>query len=97
MLTSTHPTYPTLYPEINAVLHSLLSSAQVVLGVYFTGMYLCGSLAIGDFDPQRSDVDFLAVNAGELPDKMFQALKTMRAHKGQRFEMGDEIGRRLHT
>ena len=39
------------YPEVNSVLQELLLGARALLGHRFIGMYLDGSLAIGDFDP----------------------------------------------
>lgn len=51
--------------------------AREVLGDYFTGMYLYGSLALGDFDPGRSDIDPLIVTNGELPDITIEALADM--------------------
>lgn len=42
-------------------------------------MYLDGSLAIGDFEPAKSDIDFVGVTDGELPDKIFLALEEMHA------------------
>jgi hypothetical protein len=76
---STHVTHPTPYPDVNAVLHVLLSGAQTILGPHFVGMYLYGSLVGGDFDPQRSDVDFVVVTADALPDKMIAALEALHA------------------
>ena len=76
---SAHVTHPTPYPDVNAVLHLLLSSVQTVLGNHFIGMYVHGSLASGDFDPQRSDIDFFVVTADELPDEMLPALEAMHA------------------
>jgi hypothetical protein len=73
-------THLTPYPDVNAVLHDLLSGVQAVLGDRFVGMYVQGSLASGDFDPQRSDVDFVVVTADELPDEVLSALKAMHAH-----------------
>jgi len=64
---SAHVTHPTPYPDVNAVLHVLLSGVQTVLGNHFIGMYPSGSLASGDFAPQRSDIDFVVVTADELP------------------------------
>ena len=40
-------------------------------------MYLHGSLASGDFDPQRSDIDFVVVTAGALPDACDTALAAL--------------------
>ena len=42
--------HPTLYPEVNVVLSLLLSQVQTTLGDRFIGLYLGGSLALGDFD-----------------------------------------------
>ncbi|MGQ9631818.1 MAG: aminoglycoside adenylyltransferase domain-containing protein [bacterium] len=74
-----HFTHPTPYPDVNAVLHILLSSVQTILGDRFIGMYLYGSLASDDFDPQRSDIDFVVVTADELPDEILLALEAMHS------------------
>jgi len=42
-------------------------------------MYLSGSLALGDFDPQGSDIDFVVVTAGELPEDRIAALSDLHA------------------
>ena len=76
---SPHIIHPTSHPDVNAVLHVLLSDVQTVLGEHFVGMYLYGSLSSGDFDPRRSDIDFLVVTAGELPDEMVSELEVMHA------------------
>jgi hypothetical protein len=70
---------PTPYAQVNAVLNRLLVDARFVLGDYFVGMYLYGSLASGDFDLQYSDVDFVVVITGDLPQEMVQDLKAMHA------------------
>lgn len=61
------------------MLASLLSGAQAILGEQFVGLYLYGSLASGDFDPQRSDVDFVAVSADDVPADRVPALEAMHA------------------
>ncbi len=68
---------PTPHPEVNAVLHRLLAGAQTVLGGHFTGLYLYGSLASGDFDPHRSDIDFVVVTAAEIPAERLPALEAL--------------------
>jgi hypothetical protein len=70
-------TNPTAYPDINAVLHLLLTNVQAALGDHFVGLYLHGSLASGDFDPARSDIDFVVVTAGALPDALIPALAAL--------------------
>jgi hypothetical protein len=69
-------TLPTPYPELNAVLQELVESAQAVLGSSFTGAYLQGSFAVGDFD-RHSDVDFVMVIDEELSSDQLQALQIM--------------------
>jgi len=72
-----HSSHPTPYAEVNAVLQLLLSRVSAVLGSALVGIYLDGSLAWGDFDPESSDVDFLIVTDGELSSEPFEALKAM--------------------
>ena len=67
----------TPYPEVNAILEVLLSRVKEVLANRFTGLYLYGSLASGDFDPERSDIDFLVVTDGELPNELLPSLAAM--------------------
>ena len=68
---------PTPYPDVNAVLLCLLSEAQAVLGDDFVGLYLYGSLSSGDFDPHRSDIDFVVVTRDMLPAKTIQQLAAL--------------------
>jgi hypothetical protein len=89
---STLSSFPTPYPEVNAILNILLSDVQDVLGNQFTGMYLHGSLAYGDFNPETSDIDFLAVTEDDLPIETFAALKEM--HAGL-FQSGMEWSQKL--
>lgn len=74
--------FPTPYRDVNLVLLTLLENAQAVLGDYFTGMYLYGSLASGEFDPGRSDIDFLVVTSQELPGKLISDLEAMHVRIG---------------
>ena len=71
--------HPTPYPDVNAMLLRLLAEVQTILGDQFTGLYLYGSLAIGDFDPGKSDIDFLVVTTDALPDEKVAALAAMHA------------------
>ena len=73
------PNQFTLYPEVNAVLDGLLPDVQAILGDKFTGLYLHGSLAYGDFNPQTSDIDFLVVTDGHLSAETFSTLQEMHA------------------
>ncbi|MBN2386071.1 MAG: DUF4111 domain-containing protein [Anaerolineales bacterium] len=71
--------FPTPYPYVNAVLDRLLVGVRAALEARFVGLYLHGSLAYGDFTPQTSDLDFLVVTGGPLPNEVFSALQAMHA------------------
>lgn len=68
---------PTPYPTLNALLTDLLAGARATLGDDLIGLYLDGSLALGDFDPATSDVDFIAAIAQPLSAAQFDALAAM--------------------
>jgi hypothetical protein len=70
---------PTPYPDVNYALQQLAEGAHAVLGTQLTGIYLYGSLALGDFDPLRSDIDFAAVTEGELSAGQLHALQALHA------------------
>jgi len=72
--------HPTPYSKINSLLQELLSTVHAILGDRFVGMYLFGSLAGGDFDPQNSDIDFLVVTDGDLPGETVAALGDLHGH-----------------
>ena len=54
------------YQEINGILDELLSGVKTVLGSRLVGLYIHGSLASGEFNPQTSDIDFLVVTRSSL-------------------------------
>jgi hypothetical protein len=80
---SSNATPPTPCPDVNAVLQRLLAEVRVVLGEEFVGLYVGGSLAGGGFDPQRSDIDFVVVTAGELSGDVLQRLQAMHTRLRQ--------------
>jgi predicted nucleotidyltransferase len=63
-------------PEIHDLLQELLAGVQGVLDSHFTGLYLEGSLASGDFD-QDSDIDFIVATDEEVSGDQFTALQAM--------------------
>jgi hypothetical protein len=67
---------------VNAILADLLARVQAILGPQFQGMYLYGSLALGDFTPERSDVDFVVVTERDLPTEVVAALAAMHQDLG---------------
>jgi hypothetical protein len=70
---------PTPYDDVNAILLLLLTKLQVVLGPRLIGLYLYGSLSLGDFDPASSDIDFIAVTTEVLPAEILEQLRAMHA------------------
>lgn len=74
---SIHVPQPTPYPDVNDFLNLLLSNMQAALGDQFIGLYLGGSLALGDFTPDRSDIDFVAVTSDKLSLETMIALEKM--------------------
>ena len=71
--------YPTPYPDVNSALQEFLSGVRISIGNWFVGLYLYGSLATGDFDPDQSDIDFVVVTTDKLSEEMISALETMHA------------------
>lgn len=70
---------PTPYPAVNDALALLLREARAILGAEFVGLYLYGSLSLGDFTPGSSDVDFLIVTREALPPATLAALAALHA------------------
>lgn len=69
---------PTPHRDVNAILNLLHSNVKEILRDQFTGMYLFGSLANGDFD-QHSDIDVLVVTKNEISNDIFSSLQIMHA------------------
>lgn len=67
----------TPYPDIDELLTSLLDQMHAILGDRLVGLYLYGSLVMGDFDPTISDIDLLAATATNLTEDEFARLHKM--------------------
>ena len=77
----------TSYPALDEVLSTHAHGLREVLAGDFVGLYLLGSLAVGDFD-LTSDVDFVVVVADELNDaavRRVQAAHTDLIRRGDRW------------
>lgn len=79
------PFAPTSFADVNLVLGDFLARLQALLGSHFQGMYLVGSLALGDFDPRSSDIDVIVVTDTDIDDDLFGKLQDLHA----RFAAGD--------
>ena len=71
-------TIATPEPELDGVLAELLSDVRSVLADRFVGMYLHGSLVLGDFD-RHSDVDFVVAVDRAVDDAQRAALQALHA------------------
>ena len=69
-------THPTPYPELNGVLRQLVEGIHAILKDNFTGAYLQGSFAVGDFD-LHSDVDFIVATEQALSHDQVPALQDL--------------------
>lgn len=67
------------YPAVARLLAALLTGGRAALGDELVGLYLYGSLALGDFDPEASDVDFLVATRGALGEGHLAALAELHA------------------
>jgi predicted nucleotidyltransferase len=65
------------YRDINKLLESLLYQMRQVFQEKLAGLYLYGSLASGDFDPDSSDIDLLVVTTSKITARNIEALRIM--------------------
>lgn len=71
--------YATPYPAINTFLSEWVEGVKRLLGGKVVGLYLSGSLAYGDFVPERSDIDLQAVVQTPLTEDELRS--TEQLHK----------------
>ncbi len=80
--------------DVTLLLTVLLSGIRQVLADNLVGVYLRGSLATGDFNPETSDLDVLTVTERPINDAQFATLAVLHAQLaasanpwGKRLEM----------
>ncbi len=79
----------TPYANVNEILELLLARHQSILGTKLVGFYLYGSLVIGDFDPDISDIDLVAALSSDIDGSEFAALQKMHADFAQQHRAWD--------
>ena len=68
---ATHP------PELEPLLDAILGGVREATGDNFVGAYVCGSLALGAFNPNTSDVDLLIVVERPVSETEFASLDAL--------------------
>ena len=82
----------TPYPAINTVLWEWVEGVKRLLGEKIVGLYLSGSLAYGDFMPERSDIDLQAVVQNPLTVNELRAVEQLhRQIEGRSPQWADRI------
>jgi predicted nucleotidyltransferase len=67
----------TPWPEVDRAVERLLDGVVEAIGDDLVGLYLGGSLALGDFDPASSDVDVLVATARAVPEAAVERLRRL--------------------
>ena len=67
----------TPYPAINTVLTEWVKGVKRLLDGKLVGLYLTGSLAYGDFVPERSDIDLQAVVRSPLAEDELRSVEQL--------------------
>lgn len=73
------PTTRSLPPDAQSALDEYLANLDEALPGLYRGIYLTGSLALGDWQPGRSDLDILVVTNRQLTDADLDALAAVHA------------------
>jgi hypothetical protein len=81
---------PTAHTEANRILDILLERIHARLPQKLIGLYLTGSLVYGDFDPDGSDLDLVAVISASLDDGELAALAQMHQALAREYRRWDE-------
>ncbi|MCM1988231.1 aminoglycoside adenylyltransferase domain-containing protein [Oceanirhabdus seepicola] len=68
------------YKDVYTLIELLKREVKDILKDEFIGLYIHGSLALGDFDPKSSDIDFLVVTKDMVSQELFNSLRKM--HNG---------------
>lgn len=67
----------TSFPVLNGIIMEFVSQIKAILELKLVGVYLFGSLSLGDFNSKVSDIDLFVITSSEIDDKVFNQLKVM--------------------
>ncbi|TDQ47989.1 nucleotidyltransferase domain-containing protein [Actinorugispora endophytica] len=74
-----------VHPQARTVAEAFLLDADVEAPGLVEGLYLTGSVALGDFRPHTSDVDFVVVTTHRLDEAERTAMRRVHARMRSRF------------
>lgn len=72
--------------EVNEVLFKIVNGIKDILDENLIGLYLFGSLTYGDFDPDSSDIDLLALVNKPLNQHELELIKQLHAEIGEYYQ-----------
>jgi hypothetical protein len=70
-------------PPVSAALRGLRDRLIRLFGDKLVGLYVNGSLTLGDFDPEQSDLDLLAALSSGVDEREFPGIGHMHAEYAQ--------------
>lgn len=70
---------PTPYPDINEVVAYFHARIGEILNDQMVGMYIVGSLALGDFDPHHSDIDLIVVTETLIESDVLDRIRALHS------------------
>ncbi|HSW94145.1 MAG TPA: aminoglycoside adenylyltransferase domain-containing protein [Gammaproteobacteria bacterium] len=75
----------TSYQEIDAILLNISDGIKNILGQNLVGLYLFGSLTYGDFNPDSSDIDLVAITKKQLSHDEFELIRQLHKNTGEQY------------
>jgi len=78
-------TGPTTFADVNLVLEHFRVRIERLLDNHVLGMYVVGSLALGDFDPVTSDIDVIIVTDTDLENRLVDGLQALHHQFAESF------------
>ena len=73
----------TPYPDVNDVLNTIERGCADIFGDNLVGLYLFGSLSYGDFNPESSDIDLVAILNQPASERELELIQQLHMHVGK--------------
>src|SRR5438105_8583339 len=76
----------TPYSDINEIISNISDDIKNVLGKNLVSLYLFGSLSYGDFNPDSSDIDIVAIVSKPLDHHELELIKQLHKKVGEHYQ-----------